>query len=227
MSMRRVTRDLKPRKLGPKGLGPALVRYAKVVNVDEPTSTCTVELSGDSANPVVCKVAGAYHPQLNDIAILVQNGTDLLAVDRLMDGSPAGGPAQGIIKEARRTSNQTGITTVTDLTGLTISHYVWPNRTYKVRGEVLLESNEVGDIPKLSLTDGSNNLLKQSFWVMQNAGQGTPYSVELSFTGLVSTNTWKLRAQRNSGTSTVIMDASAANPAWLRLEDIGPAITYA
>jgi hypothetical protein len=198
-------------------------RQATVSAVDTATGTCTVQLAGDPTNLAGIAYLASYTPSVNDVVWVDQLETDWLVIGAQV---PALSPPRGIIAEARRTANQTGITTITDLTGLTITFTAWPGRTYKVRGEVVLESTVVADIPKLSLTDGSNNLLKQSFWVVENAGQGIPYNVELSFNALTGSNTFKLRAERNAGAATITMDASAANPAWLRLEDIGPAVTY-
>jgi hypothetical protein len=72
----------------PAGLGPASMRYAKVLTVDLVNAACTVALSGDSDNPAAAGIAGGYHPQVDDQAVLLQNDSDLLAIDRLIPASP-------------------------------------------------------------------------------------------------------------------------------------------
>jgi hypothetical protein len=219
------TRTLKPLTFGgARGLGPPNLRVARIYSVDILTQSCTVALSGDNNHPVPVALAGSYQPQVGDIALILQNDSDLIAIDRVLPSSAPTtptGPAQGSYYEGRATANQGSITAQVDLTGLTIALTLWPNRTYKVAGRCLLQSTEVNDIPKLSLTDNVNNLLAQCPVPITIANTGHLATVELTFTGLSGLTTFKLRAQRNSGTSTVTMAASALNPAWLRIEDVG------
>lgn len=141
----------------------------------------------------------------------------------LLNGKPL---PRGVVDEKRVTANQGGIQAVTDLTGLSITFTANPQLTYKVSGYVLGESDTANDIFILSLTDGGNTLKKQAPERIIVANSGQPIYIERSFGALTSdalsgSVTMKLRAQRNAGASTCQMDASATNPAWLRVEAIG------
>jgi hypothetical protein len=198
-------------------------RQATVSAVDTATGTVTVQLAGDPTNLAGIAYLASYTPSVNDVVWVDKLETDWLVIGAQV---PALLPPRGIIKEARVTANQsTASSTDVDITSLTVTWTADPGRTYLVTGRVLGESNQASDIFHFSLTDSGNNLKCYAPERISDAGTGQAIIVERSFgpvTGdaLSGSVTMKLRMRRNSGTSTITMDASAANPSWLRVVDI-------
>jgi hypothetical protein len=198
-------------------------RQATVSAVDTVNKICTIQLAGDPTNLPTIAFLASYTPSVNDVVWVDQLETDWLVIGAQV---PALLPPRGIIVEARVTANQsTASSTDVDITGLTVTWAADAGRTYLVTGRVLGESNQASDIFHFSLTDSGNNLKCYSPERISDASTGQAVIVERSFgpvTGdaLSGTVTMKLRMRRNSGSSTITMDASTANPAWLRVVDI-------
>jgi hypothetical protein len=198
-------------------------RQATVSAVDTATGTVTVQLAGDPTNLAGIAYLASYTPSVNDVVWVDKLETDWLVIGAQV---PALLPPRGIIKEARRTSDVTiGIGSTVDVTNLSLTFDAWPGRTYKLTGEVMFESTVADDFGFLYLTDGSNNVVKQSNSGKVGANFGTGLHVERTFNTLTGSNTYKLRAGRNSGSAAKIA-ASAGNPSFIRLEDLGAAVTY-
>jgi hypothetical protein len=203
-------------------------RQATIAAVDTATGTVTIQLAGDPTNLPGIACLASYTPSVNDVVWVDKLETDWLIIGAQV---PALSPPRGIIEERRRISDVTGIgatATPTDITNLSITFTATADRTYNVVGEIVLESTPLnGDIHVLFITDGSNNILKQMNSASTLNGIGTGLHIERSFTGLTGSQTWKLRGGHNaSGSNTCIARASAANPSYIRVEDIGPAVTY-
>lgn len=126
---------------------------------------------------------------------------------------------RGRLTSAVVIANQTGISAITDLTGLTISWTGVAGRWYRVTAKVELTATAADGAFVLSMTDGSNILVQRA--VRSCTADATTTTIELieQITGAV---TRKLRLAKSGGTGTVgLQTASATIPAFILVEDIG------
>jgi len=118
---------------------------------------------------------------------------------------------------AQAVANQTGITTVTDLTGCTVTFTAVAGRRYKVTGVALPSgSNEQCT---LTLTDGAN-VLKQQGNVVAPPSAETVVVNWVSNVSISGTTTWKLRIER-VGAAAMQNNATPTAPSFILVEDIG------
>jgi len=134
--------------------------------------------------------------------------------------------AWGTIGYAEVTASQSSITTITDLTGLAITWTALANRRYRTSLFAEINSTVANDLAILYITDGSNNVRRRLPLHMPPTLSGAAYTfasaavVEVPGAGAV---TRKLRLERNVGTGVVALFAAATSPAFILVEDIGPA----
>jgi hypothetical protein len=140
-------------------------------------------------------------------------------------------PWGSVARVTSSTLSQTGITTETDVTGMTVTWTAVANRIYKTTFQVEVGANSVAtnDVGSLILTDGSNNHKQRV--LSTGTGQTTYSSVggwctgTLYETGLSSgSTTRKLRLARNAGTTATFSTFSNGTDAMaiLLVEDVGP-----
>jgi hypothetical protein len=118
------------------------------------------------------------------------------------------------------TANQTGITSVTDLTGLLVTWTAVAGRRYKVTvtGEI---TATVGDgAYVVALTTSSNTDLKRAADACLTTSSRTFTLTYVEVPGAGSV-TRKARLSKAGGTGTVGLSASSTNPAFILVEDIG------
>lgn len=163
--------------------------------------------------------------------ILVQNGvtaitdadiTDLRAVPTLREGLvPDTGRFLGY---AQVTSGQSGITSVTDLTSLSVAVNVEAGRRLRITGHGQLgvtasaATSAVGTV-----REGSTELGRFGSVINETANaisQMTEGSVVV--TPSAGAHTYKLSLERGAGSGTASLVASATNPAFILVMDIGP-----
>jgi hypothetical protein len=119
------------------------------------------------------------------------------------------------------TANQGGITTVTDLTGLTVTFTTIVGRRYEVIGFVSgILSSVANDNGALVLADGSNNQL-QTANVICPSSFGAFALVKFEHVPGAGSRIYKLRAVRLGGTGTLTVAMSTTAPGLLWLKDIG------
>ena len=130
----------------------------------------------------------------------------------------------GVIGYAAITANQTGITTVADITSLTLTHTAVNNRRYRITGRINIQSNTVSDYGQIQLTDSTPTQLENSlFNTHTSANNDTTQSIVFVEAGISGSVTRKLRAGRAGGSAgTFQVSASATAPAFILIEDIGP-----
>lgn len=126
----------------------------------------------------------------------------------------------GIMGTASTTTPQTGISTIADLTSLTVSFTAVTGRRYKTTVQTKLTHSAAVGIPALSIADGSNvqsNALTQTMQA-SSAAVGLVIAVETISAGAV------VRKARLVETfaGTVDSAASAGQAAFIVVEDIGP-----
>lgn len=117
------------------------------------------------------------------------------------------------------TANQTGITAITDLTGLSVSVTVNTNRLIRVSGIARVTQSPADGWTDLRIREGTTTLaysivygnadITQNVWTLLATTAGT--------------HTYKLSLEKLSGTGTASLDAAADHPAWILVEDLGSA----
>lgn len=147
-------------------------------------------------------------------AILYNNPEALLPVfRRAIDFLP-----RGIIERSQKTSNQTGISTVTDVTGLSVTWDADPNRLYLTSVYLVVVQNTSAATIDVRLTDASN-VLKQQALDANSGGWACPVSLFLYESGLSGSVTRKVRLSTNVATADV--SSNAAYPAQILVQDLG------
>jgi hypothetical protein len=126
----------------------------------------------------------------------------------------------GYVTSANITSNSANLTTLTDITGLSVTPTVVANRQLKITFTGFLDSTVSTDSIASYITDGSNTQLMQGY--VAGIGGGTTHTVIAYVTTTAGSPTYKVRAARVSGTGNVKIGASATTPATIMVEDIGP-----
>lgn len=127
----------------------------------------------------------------------------------------------GIVARSQRTSNQAGIgTTTTDLTDLSVTFTAISTRIYRTTIYAIVQQDTTGGLIFIRLADGSNTQKQQ--WMM-NSSAWAYYTacLQLTETGLSGSTTRKARG--DTQTSTFSIQAAAAYPAFIIVEDLGQA----
>lgn len=132
--------------------------------------------------------------------------------------------ARGMINYVQVEANQASITTAVDLTGLSVLCYVGASRRIRISAQCNAFSTVAGDVILGRIQEGATNL--GVFMRMKAVAANEPYmqSGSVSFQPSAGAHTYKLTLARENGTGTVTMGASSTNPAFILVEDIGPAL---
>ncbi len=126
----------------------------------------------------------------------------------------------GLIGYAVVTSTQTGISTVTDLTSLTVTVTVNTSRIVMIDALVVVLQQSVGGTPSVSIYEGATQLGSAGGTHTASATFAT-YRPMCIISPSSGAHTYKLRASTSAGT--VDTSASATQPATLAVYDFGPA----
>lgn len=130
---------------------------------------------------------------------------------------------KGVVGYAERTSNQTGITSTSnvDLTGLSVTFTALADRRYKITASVGGGYSSTTEAFLVAITTGSNTVLQRSILPNSQAEwwRADMCTVEVPGAGEV---TYKVRGSTVFGGS-VQVSASANAPSYILVEDIGPA----
>lgn len=128
---------------------------------------------------------------------------------------------------AEVTSDQTGIDgTIVDLTGLSVTVDVAANRRIKITGYAhFISVSSLDERGRLRIRDGTNSTLNfaNSDFLHSSENQGEDLVVIAVITPASGSHTFKLSAERIAGGTAIEMDASSIHPAFILIEDIGPA----
>lgn len=125
--------------------------------------------------------------------------------------------AGGTLGYTQVTANQTPITAIVDLTGLTRSINVMPGRRILISSECIVSSTVATDTISLFIYDGAAQV-QQANITASGGSQTMVAQVVLAPTSGV--HTYKLRMSRSGGTGNVTMTASATIPAFILVEDV-------
>jgi hypothetical protein len=177
-----------------------------------PTFNDYVEIVTSATRPTV----GLYEGKL-----IYETDTDKVYFYNTVDWSLVS--AGGQLGYAQVVAQQTGITTVVDLTTLTATVTVPTNTRVKVTGHCMIQSSVADDIARLSIQEGAA-VLQLAQMLCRPAATSTTHHVEYVATPTAGSHTYKLTLARVSGTGTLIMDAGATYPAFILVEDIGSSL---
>jgi hypothetical protein len=128
----------------------------------------------------------------------------------------------GYITSASSTTAQTGITTVTDMNGSTVTWTPVAGRRYKVTMNGVVYGDTVDDYVNVQMLDTSAAIARLFTSVITTSNAAMNWHLETIVSGLSGAQTWKARLLRNSGSGTMAtyMSGGAATAAYV--EDIGP-----
>lgn len=121
---------------------------------------------------------------------------------------------------AQITANQTGITTITDITSLTVTFTAVAGRRYRISASAFLLSTVAGDVSSLVIADGAGTQLNSSQIDLRITDNIRGHISHVVVPGAGS-KTYKLRASRVSGSGNITVSAGASYPAYILVEDIG------
>jgi len=155
--------------------------------------------------------------------VIYETDTDKLLIWNGSAWYPPGNTAWGVVgTPVTITSNQGSITSVTDITGASITFTAVANRRYKASWQGIMNSTVAGDGFNVFMTDTSNNIQQQCIFYLGNTNDYS-FHAEYVFSPSAGSVTRKLRSQRQygSGTGTLVAGGSYSTQFWI--EDVGPA----
>jgi len=120
------------------------------------------------------------------------------------------------------TSIISGITTLTDLTSLSVTWTAAAGRRYKVTFKVLIFSTVANDDANVWLRNGSSTSLNAYGVRAVSTTHGIAVTGSHVLTGLsAGSQTVKLSLQRAAGSGSVALAAASTHPSFILVEDIG------
>lgn len=131
--------------------------------------------------------------------------------------------ATGYVGMGSKTAPQATITVIVDLSSMTVTWTAAANRRYKLHAECYFFSSVANDIASLSIADNASTQVQSANVTCTSTSIPIKVACELVLTGLSGSVTYKCRGVRSAGTGNLTCDAGAAYPAFLLVEDIGPA----
>lgn len=130
------------------------------------------------------------------------------------------GAPSSTLAYAEVTSGQTGITTVTDLTGLAATVTVPAGRRLRISAKAAVNGSVASNTAALQIQEGATVLQNIQIQNSTTAGNGTTQTGDVIVTPSAGTHTYKLTLQLSAGSGTVGMAAAATFPAYILIEDI-------
>lgn len=127
----------------------------------------------------------------------------------------------GTLGYAQVVANQGTFTGTTDLTSLTVTVSVAAGRRIKITGQCVLSSSVTSDSAALLILEGVTTLQDANAQLGVTGQFGATCTAIVILTPTVGAHTYKLTAQRIAGSGNITMDASAPQPAFILVEDIG------
>jgi hypothetical protein len=146
------------------------------------------------------------------------NGQAYVADSTQTGGTAWSNMAKGQMGYAEVTASQAGITTIVDLTSLTVTFTAISSRRYRTRVVGSFLSSSSGDAARLQIWSASAEI-EGSQHVLNIFG--TEQFAEVLETGLSGSITRKARYERTVGTGSLTLSASATNRGFIVVEDIG------
>lgn len=152
-------------------------------------------------------------------------GSAILASDQAkvfqnLNETGRGIPATGA--RAQIVASSSAFTTITDITGLSVTYSQVSGRTYLTIVHLEVATTVANDTIVVSLTDGSNNVLSREPVYLPLTTLSMPVTIAYYEVAASSASvTRKVRANRNSGTGSTTINAGATFPAQIISLDVG------
>lgn len=127
---------------------------------------------------------------------------------------------QGYLGMGTATADQTGITTETDLTGLSVTVTPTANRRIRISVSVGLFATVATDRIICLLKESTTQLGAVGDWIPGETNGRTRQSAFIVITPTAAVHTYKVTLQR-TGTGTCSSTATATSPATIMVEDLG------
>jgi hypothetical protein len=131
---------------------------------------------------------------------------------------------RGLAAYAQATASQASVTTVVDLTSLSVTFTALAGRYYLIEAFATVHSSSGGDVCGLIIANSANTVLAQGFAVSNTNAVGTALNVSLRVTPGAGSITYKLRGLRAAGSvGNLTYQPDATTPSFIMVTDIGPA----
>lgn len=124
----------------------------------------------------------------------------------------------GWIGYAEVTANQTGISALTDITSLTVTVTAGTSRRLLAEGYCRITQQTSSGVGEVYILENGTQVNRSSF--TRSAGDNGMHHPRAVRTPSSGSNTYKLAASVGSGTLDII--ASATQPAFILVQDLGP-----
>jgi hypothetical protein len=134
------------------------------------------------------------------------------------------GVAGGWIGYLPRTSDQTSITSVVDVSGVTVTVTVNTSRRLKISGRGAHLATNADTVAQLSIKEGGTTLdFDRSNTAFANVSYNKAMTPQAIVTPSAGSHTYKLTIERTVGTGTITLVADVDRPCFILVEDMGPA----
>lgn len=127
-----------------------------------------------------------------------------------------------IVARSAITAAQSGITTVADITGLSVTWTAAANRWYTITVEMFLYSSVGGDVAQIQIATPANVFIQLGQGTVTQSPLGQRFRTEIDVNPGAGSKTYKVRVSRAAGTGSLTVDALASYPAFIRVVDAGP-----
>jgi hypothetical protein len=181
----------------------------------------------DTASPLTVKIGGvtiatpavaldSYAPADDDYVAVLVAGADRIVLGRV---------GTNVVARAQRTSDQLAITTITNLTDLEVSPTVRVGRRYRITGKVEIAQSVGTDVYRLFINQTVPSSVQLNRTQKCHAHTNGETAIVMAEYAPPTTEsvTWRLALERASGSGSLTSSASATNPAFILVEDIGAA----
>lgn len=129
----------------------------------------------------------------------------------------------GRITSASITSDSAAFTSITDVSGLSVTFTALTNRRYRCQFSGNVESTVAGDLIRVTIAGGGGTVFaERDATIPANNGRAAVHFDEDLTTLSAGSNTLKIQAARISGSGTTILTGSAHNSPRIRVTDDGP-----
>jgi hypothetical protein len=131
---------------------------------------------------------------------------------------------RGQLGYAQVTANQATITTEVALTGLSVTVTVGANRSIRIVGSIRFGATNIDNAAILRIKEGSTTLQIAEDVASRISSQvNTSLERSVILTPSAGAHTYLLSLAQSVGTGSVNLNAGTTNPAFILVEDIGPA----
>lgn len=128
-----------------------------------------------------------------------------------------------VLGYAQAVANQATITAAVDLTSLTTTVTVpYAGHRVKITAEVAFQSTVADDVASVTIMEGATQL-QSGLVLCRPISTAFKVVAHAIIVPTAASHTYKLQGARSAGTGTITMTAAATSPAFILVEDLGPA----